>query len=529
MAKNINSLSYSIKGKIWLATTALAFFVGTFGTISYLIISYLVNDSFYAVSVPFLVLMMTVVVFGWWISNEVSNPIERVLLLSKSLERGVTSSLPKSSGASETDQLLESLHRISQQGPKLLKAMDEVAQGNFNISLSPVSNSDRVTATFQKLLSKVSESIQAKHDLEILQTAIKRLAEEIEPLKRYNLNVSASPENPDTEELSLTFNNFVEQLSDIINQVKNSSSQTHSTSNEVQKNLQIIIEQGESRVHKMNQASVVFKQIPQMVQQISEELSQSVFSANQSIEKARNGTNIAEANLNAVTQLRRQINESIKRMQKLNECSQEVGKVAKTVEDLAQRTSMVALNASIQASEMNEQGRSFAVVSEEVERLAERANATNKNISALNKAIQTEIGKVESSLDATVSEAATLTKFAIETGNSIGELERYIGQFLHLQEKIAAYTLSHTEDTETAFDTFMKSVAETESSVKTLKESVKNVDRVKQKMSDLQDSVSHFTMTSPADEIEAPSNSFHPLSQAGEQNIIYTLEHNHNA
>ncbi|MEK7723804.1 MAG: hypothetical protein AAB336_05615, partial [Acidobacteriota bacterium] len=292
MAQNINSLSYSIKGKIWLATTALAFFVGTFGTISYLIISYLVNDSFYAVSVPFLILMMTVVVFGWWISNEVSNPIERVLLLSKSLERGVSSTLPKSSGASETDQLLESLHRISQQGPKLLKAMDEVAQGNFNISIIPSSNSDRVTATFQKLLSKVSESIQAKHDLEILQTAVRRVAEEIEPLKRYNLNVSASPENPDTEELALTFNNVVEQLSELIAHVKNASSQTHSTSGEVQKSLQTIIEQDEARIHKMNQASIVFKQVPQMVQQISEELSQSVFSANQSIEKARNGTSI---------------------------------------------------------------------------------------------------------------------------------------------------------------------------------------------------------------------------------------------
>lgn len=518
MAQNINSLSYSIKGKIWLATTALAFFVGTFGTISYLIISYLVNDSFYAVSVPFLILMMTVVVFGWWISNEVSNPIERVLLLSKSLERGVSSTLPKSSGASETDQLLESLHRISQQGPKLLKAMDEVAQGNFNISIIPSSNSDRVTATFQKLLSKVSESIQAKHDLEILQTAVRRVAEEIEPLKRYNLNVSASPENPDTEELALTFNNVVEQLSELIAHVKNASSQTHSTSGEVQKSLQTIIEQDEARIHKMNQASIVFKQVPQMVQQISEELSQSVFSANQSIEKARNGTSIAEANLNAVAQLRRQINESIKRMQKLNECSQEVGKVAKTVEDLAQRTSMVALNASIQAAEMNEQGRSFAVVSEEVERLAERANATNKNISALNKAIQSEIGKVESSLDATVSEAANLSKFAIETGNSIGELERYIGQFLHLQEKIAAYTLSHTENTEIAFETFVRSISETENSVRTLKESTKRVERIKGKMSDLEDSVSHFSLTSSIDETEAPENSFHPLSQTLQQN-----------
>jgi twitching motility protein PilJ len=268
----------------------------------------------------------------------------------------------------------------------------------------------------------------------------------------------------------------------------------------VQKNIETAIEQSESRMVKMNQASIALKQIPEMVHKISEELSQSAFSANQSIEKARNGTNIAQANLNAVAQLRKQINESITRVQRLNECSQEVGKVAKTVEDLAQRTSMVALNASIQASEMNEQGRSFAVVSEEVERLAERANATNKNISALNKAIQSEIGKVEASLDATVGEAATLSKFAIETGNSIGELERYLNQFLHLQEKIVGYTRGQTDDTERAFQVFLNSIGESETTVTGLKGSVKQIVKVSEKMALLQESVSHFSLTSYSDE-----------------------------
>ena len=82
-----NSLLNSLKGKIWLATSALAFFICTFGLISYLIVSFVVNDPFYAVFVPFLFLAFTVMVFGWWLSNEVVSPIEKVSLLAKSLER----------------------------------------------------------------------------------------------------------------------------------------------------------------------------------------------------------------------------------------------------------------------------------------------------------------------------------------------------------------------------------------------------------------------------------------------------------
>jgi twitching motility protein PilJ len=243
------------------------------------------------------------------------------------------------------------------------------------------------------------------------------------------------------------------------------------------------------------------------VEKISEEIAQSAFSATQSIQTARNGTNVAQANLNAVANLRKQIHESIKRIQKLTESSQEIGKIAKTVEDLAQRTSMVALNASIQAVELNENGRGFAIVSEEVERLAKRANDTNKSISSLNKSIQSEINKVESSLENTVSEVANLSKFALETTNAIDELERYVTQFLGLQEKISSYTLEQNDDAERAFETFVGSIGETEESVRILKQSADSVQRITNSMDGLQISVAHVKASS-AESRGVPKNSF---------------------
>jgi methyl-accepting chemotaxis protein len=464
MAKSFNhSLSNSLKGKIWLATTALAFFICIFGIISYLIASFLVNDTFYAVVVPFLLLSVTVAVFGWWVSNEVVSPVEKVLLLSKSLERGVSTSLPKSSGATETDELLETICRLSGQTQKLVNLMEDVAQGKFDGTLAPGPASDRLTVTFQKLLAKVSESIYAKQELEKLQAAVRQLNEEVLPLKQNKLNVTIKAKDESAENISVVLMHLVEQLNEIIGQIKSSTAKTQTASIEAQRKINEVIEQNDSRGQKLRQASVQLKQVPQTIQKISEELSQSAFSANQSIQKARKGTEAAQANLSAVTQLRQQIHESVKQIQKLNESSQELGKVAKTVEDLAQRTGMIALNASIQAAETQEvqAGRGFAVVAEEVERLAERANNTNKTISLLNKSIQSEIGKVENSLETTVSEVANLSKFAIESGNSLGELERYVVQFLNLQEKIVAYSSAQTDDTEAAFEVFVQSISET--------------------------------------------------------------------
>jgi methyl-accepting chemotaxis protein len=514
MAKKFNnSLSNSLKGKIWLATTALAFFICTFGILSYLIISYLINDNFYAIFIPFLFLAMTVVAFGWWISNEIVNPVEKVLLFAKSLERGTSAAPPKTSGATETDELMETMFRLSQQAQKLVDAMDSVAQGNLDPTLTPNSNSDRITGTFQKLLAKVSESIHAKQELEKLQSIVQSLSEEISPLKKNNLALMVNSEIKETKTISETINHLTNELNEIASQVKAAVSQTQNSSGEIQKVLQTVIEQDEKRMQEMSHASVTLKQVPQMVQKISEELSQSAFSANQSIEKARHGENIAQANLTAVGQLRKNIQEALKRIQKLNECSQEVGKVAKTVEDLAHRTNMVALNASIQAADLNEEGRGFAVVSEEVERLAERANHTNKHISSLNKSIQAEINQVESSLETTVSEVANLSRFAIETGNSIEELERYVTNFLTLQEKMVGYTHERTEETEKAFQIFVDSIAEADQSVSELKESVKNVEKINHSMDRLQNSVSHLNSFSSLSDMNRSNFTFDDLPQ----------------
>ena len=154
--QSANSLLNSLKGKIWLATSALAFFICTFGLISYLIVSFVVSDTFYAVFIPFLFLGFAVMVFGWWLSNEVVSPIEKVSLLAKSLERGVSISLPRTSGSIETDELLQTLHRNSQQMQNLVGLMDKVTNGDLDVALTPLQNSDRLTGAFQKLLAKVT-------------------------------------------------------------------------------------------------------------------------------------------------------------------------------------------------------------------------------------------------------------------------------------------------------------------------------------------------------------------------------------
>jgi methyl-accepting chemotaxis protein len=470
-----NSLLNSLKGKIWLATSALAFFICTFGLISYLIVSFVVNDTFYAVFVPFLFLAFTVMIFGWWLSNEMVRPIEKVSLLAKSLERSASTSLPKTSGSIETDELLETLHRQSQQMQKLVNLMDEVSAGNTDIVLTPLQNSDRLIAAFQKLLSKVTDSIDARAKLEKLQNSVSQITEEISRIRKYNLDAEIMADSKETKEISETLKFLVNHLGELVTQVRDNSALAQNSATDVRRTLQSVIQQNEAKILEMNQAAFTLREIPNSVQKIAENFSGAVASANQSIAKARKGTETAQENVNSAALLRKQLQEAVSRLGRLNEHAQEIGKIAKTVSDLAHRTQTVALNASIQAGDFGDGGRGFSVVADEIKRIAARAENTNKQISSLNKVMTTDIGEVERFLKSTVKEAANLSKFAVETGNSLGELEKHITQILNLQDQLTADSSEQSAETDKAFQVFIGSIAETEMSVEALKQSEKSV------------------------------------------------------
>jgi len=490
--QSANSLLNSLKGKIWLATSALAFFICAFGMVSYLGVSFFVQETFYAVFIPFLFLSFAVMIFGWWLSNEVITPIEKVSLLAKSLERGSTTSLPKTSGSTETDELLATLHRNNQQITNLVSLMDKVANGNLDVVLTPLDNSDRLSNSFKKLLSKVSESINAKQDLAKLKNAVSRITREIEDVRNGNFTCAINSDNAETKEISETFKYLLDQISGLVAHVRNDSQPAQKSIADTQKIIQAIIEQGEINVQEMNQAKLPLRQIPNSVQKIVSELSGSVESANAAIEKARNGSNTAQQNLTAVRELRKLLQESVRRIGRLNERSEEIGKVAKTVGDLAHRTNMIALNASIQAGEVSEQGKRFAILEEEVVRLATRAENTKKQISQINKSITAEIGEVERSLQLTVGEVANLSKFSIETGDALSELEKYVGKFLNLQTKIVAFSTEKSDETEKAFDVFIRSIDETDTAVKNLKESEMKIKIASNSLENLQFAVEGF-------------------------------------
>lgn len=506
--KSGNSRSGSLKGKIRLAMTALAFVAVLWGLISFGVV-FLFGSSFYPVFLPFIFLAIIIFFFGRWLSDEIAYPVEKVALLAKSYERGVSTTVPKTSGSRETDELAQTIARLGGQVEKLVSSMEEVAEGNLDIVISPAAASDRISRVFQKLLLKVSESIHARQELEKLKKSITGLSAEISSVKFGNLNAKIKTDAPEIKEISDTLAFLIEQLAEIAALVKSGGSQARNSALTTRKMLLEIILGEENRMREMNLSSAKLKRIPDMARNISEELLQSAGAGNQSVEKARLGRQAMQENLSAVGNLRRQIQETVKRIQSLSIRSQEIGKIAKQSEDLSQRLNLIALNASIQTGEPNgEAGHSFALISEEIERIAERAGNIGKQISVINKTIQSEFGETENSLLATINEVAGLSRLTIETGSALDEIEKYAAGILNLQGKMFTYSKEQANESEAAFKTFILGISETENSLAHLKDLANNAAKISDVLEDLQILVEDLKIPSVAAETASPISTY---------------------
>lgn len=503
MPRRSSSSFNSLKGKISLATSAMAIFTCAFGSIVYLTVSYLVKDTFVTVFIPFLLMAFVILVFGWWLSNEVIGPILKLSLLAKSIERSPMASIPKTSGSGETDELLESLYRNSQQLQAVVGMMEKVADGQLDVALAPLQNSDRLTNSFQKLLARVSESIYARENLDRLESAVDQMTVELARARKGNLDIEIKADLARVKDLSDTIRFLLHRFNGIITQVHQGAAQAGSSAVEIQKLIRDAIARDETRVREMNQAALKLKESPNRVQKISEQLSSSLSSADQSLEKARKGIEASQQNTNAVNKLRKQVKEAINKIQKLNERSQEIEKIAKNLDDLSNRSSLIALNASVRAVGNVENSAGFSVLAEEVERLSERAGNTGKLMSGLNRSIAAEIAEVEDSLHTTAGEVANISKFTIEAENSLGEIERYLGQFLNLQTKLAENSSQQTAETEQALQIFTSSLSESEGMTGSLREAEAGLADLPNLMENLRSAVADFRVQDP--EIPAPA------------------------
>ena len=387
---------------------------------------------------------------------------------------------------------------IFAQSDELLTNLNKLSGGSALTTIIPAILLIAALASFLyfvfKLLSLRGEAdkqrvgrLQEEYDRN--QNAILRLLDEIADLADGDLRSYATVSEDFTGAIADSINFAIDQLRDLVSRITDTSQEVAQYTATTQSITNQLAEASEHQAQEIAGASAAINEMAMSIDQVSANAEESAVVAERSVQIAANGADVVHRSIEGMDTIREQIQETSKRIKRLGESSQEIGNIVALINDIADQTNILALNAAIQASMAGEAGRGFAVVADEVQRLAERSATATKQIEGLVKTIQTDTNEAVISMEQTTSEVvrgASLTKDAgvaldeIQTvSTNLAKLIANISDAAKLQSASAGHIATTmnvvqeitSQTTSATFDT-ARSVSELANMAESLRESV---------------------------------------------------------
>lgn len=390
---------------------------------------------------------------------------------------------------------------ISEQLGYLTSLFGQIGIGNFEARAKVISKDElgEMAESLNNILGgTLNLTIQSTQERLQLETNIRKLLDEISEASSGDLRVEAEVTEEATGAIADAFNNMITELRSIISQVQQTTLTVSSSATEIQATTEHLAEGSESQASQIGRASAAIGDMAASIQQVSSNAVEAATVASNALANARQGAESVQKTINGMSGIRTQVQQTSKRIKRLGESSQEIGEIVQLIGDIADRTSILALNASIQAAMAGEAGKGFAVVAEEVERLAERSTEATKRISSLIKSIQSDTNETMAAMEETTREVVSGSELANEAGQKLGQIEDVSKQLADLIQSISLASKQQTRGSESVARAMGEISDVTQQTAAGAKQAAVSIRRLAELADDLRGSLNRFKLPTTA-------------------------------
>ncbi len=318
--------------------------------------------------------------------------------------------------------------------------------------------------TFNQTIDRLQGLIQTESDRDKMQHQVMDLLSVVSTAAEGDLTIKAEVTSDALGSVADAFNLMIAGLTNLVTQASNVASQIQRSTSEIlhsSERMRIGAEQQAEQIRTASDAVNNMSHTTQRMAQNAEAATQTSLKATQAAVKG--GASVAET-IKGMQRIRAAVQTTGKKIKGLGERSLEIGAIIEVINEIATQTNLLALNAAIEAARAGEQGKGFAVVADEVRKLAERAARATKDITGLIKGIQVETSEAVTVMEEGTREVEEGTKLADQAGAALREIEQIVKQTAGLVTDITRAAGDQVKVTGTvvgSMDSILKQTRET--------------------------------------------------------------------
>ena len=380
----------------------------------------------------------------------------------------------------------------------LAQFSERLSQGDFRAK-AEVHSADDFGYIAENLNRAAEESSRAMFNQEAQETLQKSVTEFLtitSQIARGDMTLRGKVSSDALGNVVDSVNYMLDNFCKVLERVRKAAVDVQSSANEILIASEEMSSGAIQQDQEITNTSSAVEQLTVSMKQVSNNAEASAEAARRALDAAEQGNRSVHDTLEGMQRIRSSVQATAKRIKALGDRSLEISEIVNVINDITEQTNLLALNAAIEAARAGEAGRGFAVVADEVRKLAEHSRNATKDIAALIKAIQAETNDAVVVMEEGTKEVEIGAKLADQAGKALEAISTVVRQSAELVQEISLASKQQVRGTEGVANAMQIISNITRQTSQGARQTARTVEQLVHMSEQLNEALSQFRVTS---------------------------------